>query len=329
MADHRLQLRILEYLFKIQPNLTIGMEMFPASRQAALDRYTMQKSDIDEKQFLKESGYFSVWGYDYRLFRDIFQFARRHQIPVVGLNIEKEISQSFFRNGGPDKLTQEERAQLPPQRDLDLPGYQDRLQMVHSFHHKGMGSGSQSGFLQAQAVWDEKMAESIATYLSQHPDTTMVVLTGNEHARKDSGIPPRVARRLPVPQATVINIAGNPDPGSVQETADYSFLASREELPEQGKMGVVLEEKSVDGKPHLTITDFSESGKAKGSGLAKGDEVLQIDSLATSSMEDIRIAMIDTAPGDTVQIRVIRSGQELSFPVELTGPDEQARHPHR
>ena len=75
-ADHLLQLRIIEALYKKNPLLAIGMEMFPASAQPTLDRYTLKKESIDEKTFLKESDYYQAWSYDYRFYRDIFNFAK-------------------------------------------------------------------------------------------------------------------------------------------------------------------------------------------------------------------------------------------------------------
>ena len=59
-------------------------------------------------------------------------------------------------------------------------------------------NGDFSGFFQAQALWDETMAETIANYLKMHPDTRMVVIAGRGHIDKNNAIPPRVSRRLPV-----------------------------------------------------------------------------------------------------------------------------------
>ncbi len=68
----------------------------------------------------------------------------------------------------------------------------------------------------------------------------MVVLAGSQHTRKDSGIPPRVARRMPVQQASVLNIYNDSAPANLEQVADYFFLAAPAELPESPKIGIIL-----------------------------------------------------------------------------------------
>ncbi|MFN2355695.1 MAG: ChaN family lipoprotein, partial [Desulfopila sp.] len=181
LADHLLQLRIIEALHKKNPKIAIGMEMFPASSQAALDRYTLSGEDVDERTFLKESDYYEVWRFDYRYFRDILNFARKNSLPVIGLNLDRQITSEVFRMGGTDTLSQEVRETLPLDRNLDMPGYGERLSFMYLVHAQGShGSGAVSGFIQAQGLWDETMAENIATFLTAHPEYQMVVLAGSE-----------------------------------------------------------------------------------------------------------------------------------------------------
>ncbi len=110
---------------------------------------------------------------------------------------------SVFKSNGLGGLTAEQRNGLPPDRVLDMDGYAERLGETFSFHGSmEKDSGSFNGFIQAQAIWDETMAESIHDYLLEHPTAEMVVLAGSQHTRKDSGIPPRVARRKSLSQAS-------------------------------------------------------------------------------------------------------------------------------
>ena len=169
-ADHLLQLMIIEALHTRNPNLAIGMEMFPRSSQDALDRY-IQDSSVDEAVFLRESRYQQVWGYDFRLFRPIFTYAKKHRIDVIGLNAERNTVSSVFKSNGLGNLTPEQRSGLPADRVLDMDGYAERLGETFSFHGSmAEDSGSFHGFIQAQAIWDETMAESIHDYLPQESD---------------------------------------------------------------------------------------------------------------------------------------------------------------
>jgi len=221
---------------------------------------------------------------------------------------------------------------LPEDRNLDMEGYSERLSFMHNVHMQGShGSGAESGFIQAQGLWDESMAENIATFLSKQPDYKMVVLAGSQHTRKDSGIPPRVARRIPVKQASVLNIYNNSPPANLTEVADYFFLATPTELPESPKIGIVLSNHKKNNQIFQKVIQLSPHGKAAASGIKEGDILDEVNGYPVSDMADLRIAMLGTRTGDTIEVRVIRESDneevELLFKVELTSPPASQPHP--
>lgn len=328
-SDHRLQFRIIEALSVKVPHLAIGMEMFPTSSQPALDEYTLGDGAMSEQSFLEQSDYFANWGYDYRYFRDIFSLARQKKIPVIGLNLDRKIVSTVFRTGNTDQIEEKILKELPPERDLDLPGYGQRLSQVYAVHDAGNhGAGTRSGFIQAQALWDETMAQNIVDYLKKHPGTLMVVLAGTQHTRKDSGIPPRVARRIGIDQASVLNLSNDSIPVNLDQVADYYFLSRPYELPTAGKMGIVLESYQQEGNSAIRIERITHASKAGEAGLKQGDTIISINDVPISSMEDIRIAMIDARPGGFVTVTARRSGvsSQISAKVELIGP-KPSGHP--
>jgi uncharacterized iron-regulated protein len=332
LADHLLQLRIIEALDKKYPNLAIGMEMFPSSSQPALDRYTLSGEMVDERTFLKESDYYNVWRFDYRFFQDILRFARKNRIPVIGLNLDRKVVSEVFRSGGTDSLAKEVQDVLPKDRNLDMEGYSERLSFMHNVHMQGShGSGAESGFIQAQGIWDETMAENIAAFLTKQPDYRLVVLAGSQHTRKDSGIPPRVARRLPVLQASVLNIYNDSAPADLTQVADYYFLAAPAELPESPKIGIVLVTQTENDHTFQKINQLSPHGKAAAAGLLEGDILKEVNGYPVSDMVDLRIAMLGTTTGETIDIKVARKkdndDHELLFKVELTIPPTSPPHP--
>lgn len=327
MADHRLQLRIIEALYQKNADLAIGMEMFPTTSQAALDEYTLGHTGMNERNFLKASRYFQVWRQDYRYYREIINFAREKQLPVVGLNLENETVSTVFRTGSLDALPENIQKALPIDRDLGMPGYADWLKVMHDMHTSGgHGSGSLAGFLQAQALWDETMAENIAAYLQQHPGRKMVVIAGSQHCRKDSGIPPRLMRRLPGKQATVMNISEGQTPENLAEMADFLFITSQISLPEAAMMGIILETRQEGNAASLRITGFSPNSKADKAGLLKEDVLLAIDGFAVQDMDDVRIALLDAQVGQKIAVAIVRgttAGKEkerLEYTIELTAP---------
>ncbi len=323
MADHTLQYLILEGTFRRNPNIAIGLEMFPKSSQNALDRYTQSENPMDEKRFLKQSRYFEVWGYDYRYYKNIIDFAKKHHLPLIGLNIDKNIVSSIARHGSTEKLSVTEKQDLPPDRDLSLPGYGERLTAIYNVHQQGgHGKGSLSGFIQAQAAWDEAMAANIVAYLQDNPEKQLVVLAGVQHVRKDSGIPPRVERRYDVSQKVVTN---NQFSTSTTAPADYSFSTETQSLPPAGRIGISLEEKENSGDTYVELVSLSAQSKASASGLQPGDRLVSVNGYGIKAMEDVKIAMLGAAPGEMADIIVKRmvdqdQMERLEYTVELSPP---------
>jgi uncharacterized iron-regulated protein len=333
MADHLLQFRIIQALHQKNPDLAIGMEMFPRTSQPALDAY-INNDTTSEQDFLRASRYFEVWRYDWRYFRDIFNYARKHKIPVIGLNLEREIVSKIFEDGHTDTLSAEQKKAFPQNRNLDLPGYTERLDEVHGFHAQNQQEkkGMLSGFIQAQAIWDETMADTAAKYLSDHPAKQMVILAGSQHTRKDSGIPPRVASRIEVSQASVLNLSAENRLADISQTTDFFFLADPVDLEPVGKMGLVLTEVKEGDKKGLKISDISPQGKAGKAGLQKDDILIAINSTTINSMEDVRLTLLNNRVGDHVKLRILRQkegqeSEEKEVELELSNLEMTKPHP--
>lgn len=299
-ADHQLQLRIIRALHQRHPEMAIGMEMFPARVQETLDKYI--RGEIDERRFLKEAEYFQNWGYDYRFYQDIMQFAGKHNIPVLGLNLDREIVNTTFHQGGIAALGEEVKKDLPESRDLSMEGYRERLGDVFK-QHKGphFNNGMMSGFVQAQALWDETMAEKVADYLRENSGSKMVVLAGRGHVNKKTGIPPRVSRRLEVPQSVAVNSGGEEKLSG--DSADYLFFTPPIDMEKSPMLGVKLN----SGEEGLTVAGFTHGrSPAREAGLQEGDVILAFEGREVNNVEDIKIVLLYREKGDTVKVKVRR-----------------------
>lgn len=297
-ADHLLQYRVIEATYKRYPDIAIGMEMFNRTIQDVLDAYV--GGELTEQEFLKKSHYFKHWGYDYGFYRDILQFAKKHKLPVVALNIDKEIVSNTFKNGGIAALDPEVQEGLPQERDLAMPGYRKRLSQVfkqHSGPH--FNDDKISTFVQAQTLWDETMAETVADFLKANAETKMVVIAGSGHVVKENAIPPRVARRIPVQQSVLVTVK---EGDLAPDEADYVFFSPPVRRPESPKIGVMLEEKDEG----VTIVGLSPHGAAKKARLAKDDIILAIDDQEVKTVEDLKISLVYKEKGQTITVKVLR-----------------------
>jgi uncharacterized iron-regulated protein len=186
---HEIQLDVIRSLWAKKIPLAIGLEMFQTDNQKYLDDWT--EGRITEECFKAVNS--RNWSYDWSLYRDIFIFARDNRIPLIALNIPKEIVFKV-RQQGFASLTPEERKNLPSGVNCDLNKPQTEL-LKRSFEevskHEAKGKTFTS-FCEAQAVRNNGMAMSIANDQKRHPDRKLVALAGIWHAVKH-GVPERLA----------------------------------------------------------------------------------------------------------------------------------------
>jgi uncharacterized iron-regulated protein len=186
--DHAVQLDVIRSLWAKKAPLAIGLEMFQSDYQKQLDEWTEGK--ITEENF--KSIYFRNWTFHWPLYRDIFIFARDNHIPMIALNVPKEIVSKVARQGFAS-LTPEERKNLPDGVTCDLNNPQTEFlkrSFEEVFRHEANGKIF-AYFCEAQAVRNNGMALLAADDLKRHPGRKLVVLTGIWHAVKH-GIPDRL-----------------------------------------------------------------------------------------------------------------------------------------
>ena len=104
---HRAQLRVIQTLKEAGIQVAIGLEMFRNESQPALDQWIA--GDIDEKRF--EEIYADNWNFPWSSYRRIFEYARDHKIPMIGLNVPRQITRQVSHSGF-NSLSQEQRGKI-------------------------------------------------------------------------------------------------------------------------------------------------------------------------------------------------------------------------
>jgi uncharacterized iron-regulated protein len=187
IKHHEMQLDIIRSLWAKKTPLAIGLEMFQTDNQKSLDDWIEGK--ITEESF--KAIYARNWSYDWSLYRDIFIFARDNRIPMIALNIPKEVVFKVAKQGFAS-LTPEERKNLPSGVTCDLNKPQTEFlkkTFEDVFMHEAKGKVF-TYFCEAQAVRNNGMAMNIANDQKRHPGRKLVALAGIWHAVKH-GIPER------------------------------------------------------------------------------------------------------------------------------------------
>ncbi len=295
-AHHQKQLEIIRKLYVLHPELAIGMEQFQQPFQGVLDDYIAGR--LTEKEMLRRTEWYDRWRFDFRLYRPILTFARENRIPVIALNVSREITDKISSQGV-EGLTMEERSRLPELLDDSDPAYRARIKEAFD-RHPNNGERKFDRFLQVQMLWDEGMAEQVAEYLKNHPGYKMVVLAGSGHLVYGQGIPKRVFRRLPDAPGRIVLPADSVD--AELDIADYLLFTGDDEMPVAGKLGVMLE----DGEKGVTIAAVVPGSGAEEAGIEEGDLILNMEGIPVNTAADVRIELLDRSPGERLRLTLRR-----------------------
>ena len=303
--EHLAQLEIIRWLHENGHRIAIGMEMFQAPFQKVLDDYIAGK--IDEITFLRRSEYFKRWGFNWRLYKPILDYARKKRIPVVAINVPAEITDKVAKKGL-NALSPEERAQLP-ELDRKNQAYREYLRFVYETHPENRREIKDfETFYQAQLLWDEGMAENIVRYLKAHPQRQMVVLVGRAHVVYGYGIPSRVARRG-IEDYSIVLLS--PSEGLSPAMADYALFPAPEPEPFFAKLGVLIEETDKG----LIIRQVVPGTPASKAGLKVNDVIVEADGKKISDLADLKLVLYQKKPQDHVELVVLRGHSKKKIKV--------------
>lgn len=302
-ADHAWQLASLRALIERRPRLALGLEMVPAARQAALDRFNAGRSD--EATVLREVGWEEVWGHDPELYLPLLRWARARGVPLLGLNAEPELVRRVRRLG----LAAAERQGSGPPAPVG-PAYRQRLTAAWQGHRPaGSTTGAAAAadlerFIDSQRLRDRAMAEAIAAAHRRDPGRLVVALVGRGHLEGGDGVP----RQL---QALGL--------GRVAAALRPELPAGCEPPPAGARLGAYLE--SGDGA--VWVRQVAPGSAAAAAGLRPGDRVLAVNGEAMQRAGQVIRRVAAQPAGVPLRLSIERRGRRLELVVPLGPPAER------
>ena len=218
IAHHRAQLAVIRTLKEAGMEVAIGLEMFRRNSQADLDRWIA--GEIDRQSF--EKVYYDNWNFPWQAYGMIFEYARNKKIPMIGLNVPREITRKVSRDGF-KSLSEEQKGQLAEVSCIVDQQYMEYIRQAFGGH--GHGKMNFIHFCEAQMVWDTAMAVYTLDYLKKHPNAVVILLTGVGHAQKGA-VPRQIEMRSKVPYTVILpEVPGGIDSKTVTaKEADYLML---------------------------------------------------------------------------------------------------------
>jgi uncharacterized iron-regulated protein len=215
---HMAQLAVIRALKEAGLRVAVGLEMFRNESQPALDQWI--SGEIDDKRF--EKIYYDNWQFPWQAYRKIFEYARNHQIQMIGLNVPREITRQVSRNGF-KSLSPQQKGKISEVSCIVDQEYMNYIRKAFGGH--GHGQLNFIYFCEAQLVWDSAMAVYTLDYLKKNPDSIVVILTGTGHAQKGA-VPRQIRVRSNLPYAVILpEIPGSIDAETISNAdADYIIL---------------------------------------------------------------------------------------------------------
>ncbi|HRC84436.1 MAG TPA: ChaN family lipoprotein [Thermoanaerobaculia bacterium] len=323
--SHAVELRVIEELARAGRPVLIGLEMAPYPEQPWLDRWVA--GQLTEQGFLDLFHWYDSWGFPWAYYREIFLFARDHQLPIYALNAPRDVVTAVRKKGFKD-LTPEEAAHIPTSIDTSS---EEHRQLFRAFFDSGdalHGSLSEEqwqAMFAAQCTWDATMGFHAVQALTSRPEpgAIVVVLIGSGHVAYGLGIERQSRQWLPAgagKMASLITVPVRGDKGEKVEAVRASYASFLWGVPEEGDPlypGLGLSTIAATEGKGRQVAQVDEGGPAALAGVAAGDRLLAFDGQPLPDRETLNRLIAGKRWGDRVRLTVERGGQSQSFELWL------------
>ena len=311
---HAWQLQTLAALYALRPEMVIGFEAFPRRVQAALDQWVA--GELTEGQFLERSEWDKVWSMPSRLYMPLFQFARINRIPMIALNVDRELTQEITKKGWDGVPAERKEGVSRPA--LASQAYRDALFEVYKEHPRAKEKTSEVNrtdpdflhFIDSQTTWDRAMAEALARRLRVAPGTVRPIavgIMGAGHIRSGHGVPHQlrdlgissIATLVPVEAAEGCKTltAGFAD-------AVFALPTMPQEAPRKPRLGISLQRTDKG----IEVLEVVQGSLAEATGIRKGDAIVSGAGAPVTQIGSVTAAVRSQPAGTWLPMAVRREG---------------------
>lgn len=206
-GSHNIQLETLKILYSKNNKICVGFEMLNRTLQQVLNDFT--SGNISEEEFLSKIDWKKEWGFDYSLYKPIFDFIREKKLKAIALNVPRKIVSKVAR-GGLSVLDDNEKKLIAREinivKDRD---YNEYLKKTFYGHDENPMNKIMSfdNYQLSMAVWNESMGEKVSDFMRENPNYTFIVIAGNGHIMYNAAIPWSVKKRIKVKNLSIYTIS--------------------------------------------------------------------------------------------------------------------------
>jgi uncharacterized iron-regulated protein len=329
-AHHRWQHYMLSALHSRNANMIVGLEMLPRRVQPTLDAWSAGK--LDESEFLEQSEWRDLWGYDADLYLPLLHFARLNRVPTIALNIDRELVSKVGREGW--KAVDEEQRMGLSDPALASEAYLLSLARLYAYkqkflHHDGEEDFAEidfeadidaaiddvlqleefTHFVDAQLTWDRAMAQAIASSLADDEDALMVGIIGRGHLEHGWGVPRQLADLGIEEVVVLLPVDADDDCDALPAgLARAVFVVDAEPEPIHARgprLGVLIQ----DDEQGVRVMEVVDGSVAADAGIEVGDLIQTAAGFEVSSTSELIALIQRQAPGTWLPLGVLRGDQ--------------------
>jgi len=343
MDQKLLQARVLEGLAATGRSLVLAMEFFERADRAALEAWV--KGEVDDRGLLEATDWYDRGSYRWEYYRPVMEVARAHGIPVVGVNVPREIPRAVNRKGL-DSLSDEQRTEVG---EVTTDGSSQHRYLIARYFGDTVAMlppGWFDNMYAAQCLWDVVMARSVLAEIAD--DTTVVLVVGSGHVAYDLGISGRLDQERAaagLPPLDIVTLCpttapppspegeptghpmGGGHPGLNGVSPPARFSRSLADL-----VAVFPDDGGIEAFPTLGLRLAGDDGEppsvgmiwpetlAEDVGFASGDVILDVNGVEPMDLSDLRFLLASLEWGERLGVSV-RRGDEVIEIAALLFPE--------
>ena len=317
--DHRWQLQMLAELHAVRPRMVLAFEMFPRRLQPELDRWVA--GGYTETEFLKAVDWARVWNFEPQLYLPIFHFARMNRLPMVAMNVGRELVNAVGTKGFDAVPADQREGVTAPAPASDA--YIDYLARAYGEHERETAGKDKPPFdrnnagfrhfVEAQQVWDRAMAQAVAGAASQPGAPLVVGILGKGHIVQGYGVPHQLGA---LGVSKVSSLLPWPHDGDCAALAagyaDAVFgvtAAANTAAVQRPRLGVRLE--TSGGELRIVAVDKGSIGEA--AGIHDGDVLTEAAGVPLKEFSALRAIVQSQAAGTWLPLKVRRQNDTLEL----------------
>lgn len=223
---HEFQAEVIRALVASGRHVVVGMEMFTRDNQRNVMPFS--RGIWSDEEFVEASSWKTQWGFDFALYKPIFDVVRAEKLPLVALNVPRDWVREVGREGV---------SAIGMDREVWVPGLAGRL---GSERHRAVFTALMGGhpltgargenIYAAQVSWDIGMAQSALDFMEDKVSDkwVMVIVAGSGHVMYGAGINLRLKELGGAESVSAVCIDGAPEGNVTSGIGEYLWVGGGE-----------------------------------------------------------------------------------------------------